>query len=46
MNKNLFKDSMIWSMYKESETVINNRDKLEIEKIRKDLKNRMLIKMI
>lgn len=37
VDKDLLKDSMIRSLYRESEKVISNRDVLEIEKIRKEL---------
>lgn len=35
--KDILKDSMIRSLYRESEKVISNNDKLEIEKLRRDL---------
>ena len=37
VDKDILKDSMIRSLYRESEKVISNRDELEIEKLRKDL---------
>lgn len=37
VDKDVLKDSMIRSLYRESEKVISNRDALAIEKVRKDL---------
>lgn len=37
VEKDILKDSMIRSLYRESEKVISNRDTLEIEKLRKEL---------
>lgn len=37
VDKDILKNSMIRSLYRESEKVISNRDVLEIEKVRKDL---------
>lgn len=38
VDKDLLKDSMIRSLYRESEKVISNQDELEIDRLRKDLK--------